>query len=80
MLTMNPTGKQITEKKKTSDNISFLIDNKSCLCKHEKLHPLTARKGEWILERLYKDIEKSFNKTHLGTSIHTQMKVFQLRN
>ena len=43
--------------KKTSDNVSFLIDNKSCLCRHETLHPLTARKEKWVSEILYKDIE-----------------------
>ena len=58
MLTMNPMEKQIVEKNTTSDNVSFFIDNKNCLCQHENLHPLTARKGKWVSEIMYRDIEK----------------------
>ena len=68
MLTVNPTEKQIIERITTSDNVSFLVDNKNFLCQHEKLHPLTAIKGKWISETMHRYIEKSFNKDHLGTS------------
>ena len=27
------------------------------MCQHKKLHPLTARRGKWISETLYRDIE-----------------------
>ena len=35
--------KQIIERNTTSDNVSFLIDNKTFLNRHEKLHPLPYR-------------------------------------
>ena len=66
--------KKITEKNTTSDNVSYLTDNKSCICRHEKLHPLTARKGGFISEGLYRYIEKSFDKNYLDTSLQLQMK------
>ena len=53
MLTMNPMEKNIMERNTTSDNVSFLIDNKNCLCQPEKMHPLTARNRGWISERMY---------------------------
>ena len=28
------------------------------MCKHNKLHPLTARRGKLILETVYRDIEQ----------------------
>ena len=46
MVTINPMEKQIIERNTTSDNVSFLIDNKKCLCQHEKLHSLTPRNGK----------------------------------
>ena len=71
MLSMNPMVKQIIESNTTSDNVSFLNDNRICLCRHEKLHPLPARKGKWISEILYRDLKKSFNTTHLDKSLQT---------
>ena len=41
---------------KTSENMSYLIDNKKFLCQHKKLYPLTARRVKWIPEILYRDI------------------------
>ena len=65
---MNPTEEEIIEKT-ASDNVSYLNDNKDYLFRHEKVHPLTARKGKWISERLYRYLEKKFNRTHLDTSL-----------
>ena len=42
---------------KTSENMTYLIDNKNFLCQHNKLHPLTARRGKWISETLYREIK-----------------------
>ena len=42
---------------KTSENITYLIDDKKMLCQHNELHPLTARRGKWISETLYRGIE-----------------------
>ena len=61
---MNPMGKYITKMNTTSENIIYLVDNKIFLCQHNKLHPLIARRGKWILETMYRDIEKSFSMTH----------------
>ena len=48
LLTMNPTGKQITTMNTTSENMKYLADNKTNLCQHNKLHQLTYRIGKWI--------------------------------
>ena len=42
---------------KTSENTTYIIDNKCFMCQHNKLHPLTARGVKWISETLYRDIE-----------------------
>ena len=36
--------------------MTYPIDNKTFLCQHNKLHPLTARRGKWISETLYREI------------------------
>ena len=41
-----------------SDNMTYLSDNIKFLCQHKKLDPLTARRGKWIPEILYREIEK----------------------
>ena len=41
---------------KTSENTTYLIDNKKFLCQHNKFYPLTARRGKWISEKLYREI------------------------
>ena len=41
---------------KTSENMTYLIDEKISPCKHNKLHPLTTRRGKWISETMYKEI------------------------
>ena len=51
---MNPMEKH---NKKTSESMTYLIDNKMFLCHHNKLYPLTARSGKWISEAIYRDIE-----------------------
>ena len=66
---MNPMGKHITERNTTSENVTYLVDNKKCLCQHEKLYPLTDRRGKWISETMYRDIEKQFQQdSHKYTS------------
>ena len=37
------------------------MDNKNFLCQHKKLDQLTARRGKWISETLYREIEKIVN-------------------
>ena len=41
----------------TSEIMTYLIDNRTFLCQHKKLHPLTYRRGKWISEKMYRDIE-----------------------
>ena len=41
---------------KTSENMTYLIDNKKLLCQHKKLHPLTSRTGKWISETFQREI------------------------
>ena len=64
---MNPMEKHITKINTASENITYLVDNKIILCKHNRLHPLTAIRGKCISETMYRDIEKSFNMTHRNT-------------
>ena len=54
--TMNPMENH-KKKNKTSENMTFLIDNKNILCQHNKFYPLTDRRGKWISEKIYRDIE-----------------------
>ena len=42
---------------KISENMTYLMDNKTFLCQYKKLDPLTARKVKWISKILYKEIE-----------------------
>ena len=42
----------------TSENMTYLVDNKNNLCQHNKLHPLKARRGKWTSEKMYSNIEK----------------------
>ena len=46
LLTMNPMGKLKNTMKTTSEKITYLIGNKKFLCRHNKFHPLTARRGK----------------------------------
>ena len=77
---MNPTEKHIIEGNPTSDNVSYLADNEKNLCKHEKFTHQKLERGNWISETMYRDFEKSFNKTHKNTSLHREERVHQLRN
>ena len=45
----------------TSANMTYLVDNKKYLCQHKKLHPLTARRGKLISEKMYRYIENIIN-------------------
>ena len=55
-------GKTLKTMNKTSENMTYLIDNKNFLCQHNKLHPLRARRGKWISEKLYREIETIIKK------------------
>ena len=39
---MNPLEKLNRERSPTSDNVSYMVDNKKCMCPHGKLHTSTA--------------------------------------
>ena len=56
--------KQITEMNTTSENMIYLVDSKFFMCQHKKLNPLTARRGKWISETLYRDIENIIKMIH----------------
>ena len=56
LLTMNPMEKLKNTMNKTSENMTYLIDNKKNLRQHNKLHPLSARRVKWISETLYREI------------------------
>ena len=38
--------------------MTYIIDNNLFLCQHNKLHPLSDRRGKWISETMYRDIKK----------------------
>ena len=64
LLTMNPMEKLKISMYKTSDNMAYLIDNKKFLCQHKKLDPLTARRGKWIPEEMYREIASIVKMIH----------------
>ena len=76
LLTMNPMEKHTKTMNKTLENTTYLIDNNFLLCQHKKLHPLTARRGKWISETLYRDIEKSQKMIHRNTSLQRVEKIY----
>ena len=47
---------------KTSENMTYLIDNKTFLCQHNKLYPLTARRVKLISEIFYREISTIIKK------------------
>ena len=51
-------GKTDKKRNTTSENMTYLVDNNFFLCQHNKLQPLTARRGKLISETMYEDIEK----------------------
>ena len=65
---MNPIEKY-KKMSKTSENTTYLIDNKTIMCQHKKLHPLTSRRGKWISETMYRDIEKIIKIIHGNISL-----------
>ena len=36
------------------------------MCQHKQLLPLTAKRVKWTPETTYRDIENSFNMTHIN--------------
>ena len=53
---MNVMEKIKNTMNKSSNNMPCLIDNKTFLCQHNKLHTLTPRRGKWIPETLNRAI------------------------
>ena len=45
-------GKTDKKMNTTSENMTYIIDNKKDLCKQNKLHPLTYSRGKWIPDTL----------------------------
>ena len=58
LITMSPTEQHINQMNTTSENMTYLVDNFFCLCQHNKLHRLTAKRGKCISETMYIDIDK----------------------
>ena len=44
LLTIIPMEKHLKKTNKTSENMTYLINNKTFLCQYNRLHPLTARR------------------------------------
>ena len=65
---------------KTSENTTYLIDNKKNRCQHNKLHPLTARRGKWISEVLYRDSENIIKIIHVNISLQRVENIYLIRN
>ena len=55
---MNPMGGAFKKMNKTSENMTYFIDNKTFLCQHKNLYPLTDRRVIWVSETMYRNIEK----------------------
>ena len=53
---MNPMEKHLKNEQNIRKHDIFYFKKK--LCRHNKLHPLTARIVKWISETTYRDIEK----------------------
>ena len=64
----------------TSDNITYLVDNRKILCQHKKLHLFTDRRRELISEKIFGDIEKPFSMVHMYTSLQREETVYQIRD
>ena len=60
--------------------MTYLIDDKNNLCQNNKLHPLTDRKGKWISETMYRDIENLFSMIHRNTSLQRVETINLIRN
>ena len=60
--------------------MTYIIDNNVFLCQHNKLHLLTAIRGKWLSETMYRDIEKSFSMIHRNTSLQRVETIYQIRN
>ena len=63
-LTMNPMEKQIIRMNTTLQNMTYLIVNKTILCQHNKLNPLTYRREKSISETMNGYIEISLRMIH----------------
>ena len=72
-------GKTDHKRNITSENITYLVDNKN-LCQHTKFHLLTARRRKCISETMYRYTEEPFNTTHINISLQREETIYQLRN
>ena len=69
-------GKKLKKMNKTSENMTYLIDNRKFLCQHKKLHPLTVRREKWISENLYREIATIIKKIHQNVSLQRVEKIY----
>ena len=60
----------------TTENMTYLIDNKCFLCQHNKFNSLTSRRGKWISETLYIDIENIIKIVHVNISLQRVEKIY----
>ena len=65
---MNPMEKH-KKKNKTSENTTYLIDNKIFLCQHKHLHPLTSRRGNGYQNQCIEKLKESFSMIHRNVSL-----------
>ena len=56
---MNPYEHLLSEKSRIENKSQFLIDNKQNLCEHGGLHPMIARKGEYIPDKVYNSMKET---------------------
>ena len=61
---------------KTSENMTYLINNKKFLCQHKKLHPLIARRGKWIPETLYREIATTVKTIHVNVPLQRVEEIY----
>ena len=62
IISMNPYEHLELEQVRIEKNRCFLIYNKQCLCEHNGLHPMMARKGKYNQGNVYNDIKETFIK------------------
>ena len=52
-------GKHITKRKTVSENITCPVDKKINICQNKKVRLLTARRGKYISETMYRYINNN---------------------
>ena len=80
LLTLNPMAKLKNKMNKTTENMTYLINNKKFLCQHNKLHPLTSIRRKWISETLYREIASIEKMIHRTVLLQRLEKIYYIRN